>query len=141
MARQILTCTLDRGRLETELAEVVRYFGEKGVELCRVLFGFAWGNEYYPGSEWNEEEIELAQLRQKVDEVEGRDLGSLGKDDLFVKLAGLEFQFCHECDVHIHFTEPNNIDVETFFARWQNVGYEPSEWVATQERGPGERVR
>jgi hypothetical protein len=141
MTRQILTCTLDRHRLETELAEVVRYFGEKGIESCRVLFGFAWGNEYYPGADWNEEEIELAQLRRKVGEVEERGLGSLGKDDLFVNLAGLEFQFCHECDVHIHFSEPNNTDVETFFNRWQKLSYEPSEWVATQGRGPGERVR
>ncbi len=88
-----------------------------------------------------EEEIELVELRRKAGEVEARSIGSLGKDDLFVKLAGLEFQFCQECDVQIHFTEPSNDDVEAFFARWQKLGYEPSEWVATQERGPGERVR
>ena len=141
MARQVLTSTLDRGRLETELAEVVRYFGEKGIESCRVLFGFAWGNEYYPGRDWNEEEIELVQLHRKAGEVEERGIGSLGKDDLFVKLAGLEFRFCHECDVHIYFAEPSNTNVEAFFARWQKLGYEPSEWIATQERGPGKKVR
>ena len=141
MTRQVLTSTLDRSRLETELAEVVRYFGEKGVESCRVLFGFAWGNEYYPGQEWNEEEIKLTQLRRKVGEVEATGIGSLGKDDLFVKLAGLEFQFCHECDVHSHFAEPSNDDVEAFFHRWQMLGFEPAEWVATQDHGPGERVR
>lgn len=141
MARQILTCTLDRERLKAELAEVVQYFGEKGVGSCRVLFGFAWGNEYYPGSDWNEEEIELAQLCQKVGEAEERGLGTLGKDDLFVKLAGLEFKFCHECDVHIHFAEPNNTDVETFFARWQKIGYEPFECVPPQELGSDERAR
>jgi hypothetical protein len=141
MARQVLTSTLDRGRLETELDEVVRYFREKDVESCRVLFGFAWGNEYYPGREWNEEKIDLVQLRRKVDEVEARGIGSLGNDDLFMKLAGLEFRFCHECDVHIHFTAPSNDHVEAFFARWQKLGYEPTEWVATRDHGPGKRVR
>ncbi len=140
MARQILTSELDRNRINAELSEVIRYFSEKGIESCRVLFGFAWGNDYYPGPEWSEEEIKLLELHRKVSEVEAQGIGSLGRDDLFVKLGGLEFQFCHEGDVHIHFTEPNE-DVEKFFSRWKELGYTPSEWVATQERGPGERVR
>ena len=42
---------------------------------------------------------------------------------------------------HSSFAEPSNDAVEAFFHRWQMLGFEPAEWVATQDHGPGERVR
>ncbi|MGZ5011395.1 MAG: hypothetical protein ACXV74_10590 [Methylobacter sp.] len=141
MTRQIITSVLDGKRLKDELEFMIQYFHEKGVDYCSVLFGFAWGNEYYRENDWSEEKIALAHLAEKVREVDAKGLGALGRDDLFVKVAGLEFQFCHESDLHIHFIEVRNDDVEFFYARWQDLGYEPSEWVKNKGNGSGERVR
>ena len=141
MRRQIRTSILDRNLLLAELDEIVRYFGERGWSSCGVLFGPAWGSTYYPGSQWEYEETGLSRLRQKVNDVEATRIGSIGNDDLFIRIGVLEFLLCHECDVHVCFDEPDNSDVEAFFARWQKLGYAPSEWVGVSESGRGERVR
>ena len=141
MRRQIRTSILDRDLLLAELDEIVRYFGERGVSSCRVEFGWAWGNKYYPGNRWEDEETGLSHLRQKVNDVEATGIGAIGNDDLFIRIGVLEFQLCHECDVHVYFDEPDNSDIEAFFARWQKLGYEPSEYAGVSNSGPGERVR
>ena len=141
MDRQILTTILNDSQLREELTWMVKHFKSIGVENCKVLFGFSWGNEYYSNPKWVEEEIPLSWLLTKVSEVESTGIGSLGRDDLFVWVSGVEFQFCHDGDVHIHFNEPTNSLVEVFFERWQCLGYKPSEWVKTTERGPGTKVR
>lgn len=140
MEREILTYPISRMQLNDELVFMVEYFSNKGVEKCSVLFGFAWGVEYYPGNEWNAEEIPISELIDKVHEVETSGIGTIGKDDLFVKVQGLEFRFCNDSDVHIYFSSPND-DVEFYYSRWKQLGYQPAEWLKTQEKGPGERVR
>jgi hypothetical protein len=141
MNRQVLTCALERAALERELDEIVRYFSERGLHSCRILFGFAWGNAYYPEPAWQDEEILFSDLRRKVGEVEASGIGRIGRDDLFVTVDDIEFQFCHDSDLHIHFDRPGNAHVEAFFSRWQALGYAPAEWVRTGASGPGERVR
>jgi hypothetical protein len=140
MEREILTYPISRTQLNDELAFMVEYFSNKGVEKCSVPFGFAWGVEYYPGNEWNDEEISISELIDKVHEVETSGIGAIGKDDLFVKVQGLEFRFCNDSGVHIYFSGTNN-DVEFYYSRWKQLGYQPAEWLKTQEKGPGERVR
>lgn len=88
-----------------------------------------------------EETIDLAGLEEKVRDVEVKGIGSLGRDDLFVKVADLKFRFCNDCDVHIYFSNLGDSDVENFYVRWKQKGYKPAEWVKNQENGPGERVR
>lgn len=140
MEKEILTYPITREQMNNELLHVVEYFTEKGVKNCSVLFGSAWGNDYYPGNEWPNEEVKLCQLVKKVKEVEATGIGAIGKDDLFVKLEGLEFLFCNDSDVHIHFSAHNE-DIEHYYARWRELGYNPAEWRKNQENGPGERVR
>ena len=140
MEREILTYAITQEQMNDELSFVSKYFYEKGVNKCEVLFGFAWGNDYYPGNEWQEEEIGFLNLVSKVREVEASGIGKLGKDDLFIKVSGLEFRFCNDSDIHIYFNEPND-DVEFFYSRWKEMGYQPAEWLKNQEKGPGERGR
>src|SRR4051812_37816682 len=99
MTRQILTSVLSPEALASELDEIIRYFSHRSVDSCRVLFGFAWGMKYYPGATWEEEEVRLSELRRKVDQVEASGIGSIGKDDLFLKVEDVEFQFCHDGDL------------------------------------------
>lgn len=140
MEREILTYPMSAEQLNDELSFMVEYFSNKGIETCSVLFGFAWGNDYHPGNEWFDEEMALKVLIQRVKEVEGSGIGSIGRDDLFVKLSGLEFRFCNDSDVHIYFTSHSE-DIEFFYSRWKQLGYQPAEWLKNQEKGPGERVR
>ena len=140
MEREILTYPISTDLVNEELSFMVEYFTKKGIEKCSVLFGYAWGIEYYPGKEWLEEDIELKKLIQKVKDVEVSGIGSIGKDDLFVKIAGLEFRFCNDSDVHIYFSKHSD-DTEYFYSRWKQLGYQPAEWLKNQEEGPGERVR
>ena len=125
---------------QDELAFVVQYFVKKGVEKCGVLFGSAWGNDYYPTNEWFDEKVALSNLVEKVREVEASGIGKIGRDDLFVKISGLEFRFCNDSDVHIYFTEHSD-EIEFFYSRWKALGYQPAEWLKNEEKGPGERVR
>lgn len=140
MLREIVTYPLERKQLQEELDFMVQYFLEKGVPTCTVLFGFAWGNDYYPGNEWFDEEIPLEKVFEKVRKIEESGMGALGKDDLFVKVSGLEFQFCNDSNIHIRFTESNK-DSESFYLRWKERGYQPAEWIKNKENDPAERVR
>ena len=119
---------------------MVKYFSDKGIETCKVLFGFAWGMEYYPEKNWSDEEIELNHLALKVGEVEASGIGAIGEDDLFVKLSEIEFRFCNDSDIHIYFSELSE-DIEYFYSRWKELGYQPSEWLKNQEKVPGIKIR
>ena len=140
MEREILTYPISTEQMNEELSFMVEYFSNKVIDKCSVLFGFAWGNNYYPGNEWFDEEIELRNLIQKVNDVEASGIGAIGRDDLFIKISGLEFRFCNDSDVHIYFSKHND-DIEFYYARWKQLGYQPAEWLKNQEKGPGERVR
>lgn len=140
MNREILTHPLTKQQIRTELEHLIEFFSIKSVTTCQVLFGFAWGNEDYSGDAWNEENIPLIDLPQKIEEVEFSGLGALGQDDLFVKVPGMEFHFCHEADIHICFVEQHP-DIETFFQRWSTLGFMPSEWLKSEDKGPGQKVR
>ncbi len=141
MKREILTHILNKEQLYIELEFIVKYFIKKNIHYCEILFGFAWGMEYHPSDEWNNEKIKFKNLIEKVHEVETTNIGSLGKDDLFIKITSIEFRFCNDSDIHIYFSEENNCDVEYFYLRWKKLGYEPSEWIKNQKNTPGERVR
>lgn len=140
MNREILTHPLSKEQVRAEFHHFIEFFSAKGVATCQVMFGFAWGNEYYPGNEWTEENIALANLTKKVEEVEASGLGALGRDDLFVKVPGMEFQFCHESDVHLFFAE-DHPDIETFFQRWKKLGFKPAEWLKNGEKGAKQKIR
>ena len=58
-----------------------------GISECSVLFGFAWGIEYYPGKDWIPETIPLEELEARILELERRGLGEFGYNDIFIELA------------------------------------------------------
>ena len=140
MKREIVTKILERTKILEELAFVAEYFESKDEDSCELLFGFAWGNEYYPGNEWPYESVKLNNLVEKVVDVEESGIGRLGSDDLFIKVKNLEFQFCHESDIHISYEEVTH-EAEHFYERWQQQGLEPSEWLKNELKGPGEKLR
>jgi len=82
----------------------------------------------------------LAELVAKVKALAAAGLGTLGSNDLFLKVAGLEFLFCNDSDVHISFAQ-HQPDIEHFFQRWKQLGFEPAEWLHREQHGPGEKVR
>ena len=51
MTREILTHPIAAARLKEELEFFAQYIRDLGHEHCEVLFGFAWGNKYYPTAE------------------------------------------------------------------------------------------
>jgi hypothetical protein len=125
MKREVVTSILEENQVRVELRYLIDRFSKNGEEYCDVLFGFAWGNDYYPGNEWLYESVKLSRLESKISEVEQRHIGRLTNDDLFVKVGGLEFQFCHESDIHISF-ERISPEIEHFYERWLNKGFNPS---------------
>ncbi len=105
-----------------------------------MLFGWAWGNDYYLSDEWQSEQIALAELSAKVREVESSGIGGFGADDLFVEINGYEFTFCHESDIHLEYEVGSEI-TEALWERWSKKGYSPAEYLQNDERGPGELIR
>lgn len=140
MKREILTYPLSKDQFWEEFRHFVAYFRDSGVSECSVLFGFAWGIEYYPGNEWVPETLLLEDLEAKIQELERRGLGEFGHNDVFVELADVEFRFCNDTDVHIGF-EGHKPMIEDFYTRWEALGYCPAEWLKNREHGPGQLVR
>ncbi|HET6431576.1 hypothetical protein [Dyella sp.] len=124
MSGELLTRPLSREELDDELSWLVQALSSRGVASCQVLFGFAWGNGYYPTAKWEYEQIALGELVAAVDSVEERGLGRLGWDDLWVQLAepAVEYRFCNDSDLHLKFAEPSWV-VELTQARWQERGF------------------
>ena len=140
MKREVVTRVLEEDQVRGELRYLIDHFTENGEESCEVLFGWPWGNDYYPGNEWSDETVELASLGSKISEVERRNIGRLTRADLFIKVGGIEFQFCHESDIHILF-ETTGPEIEHFYDRWLAKGFNPKEWIKDDPKGPGTRVR
>ncbi|MFH1766686.1 MAG: hypothetical protein ABH826_01175, partial [Patescibacteria group bacterium] len=129
MYREILTYPISAVQIRGELAFFVQHFQSLKYEFCDVLFGAAWGNDYYPTAEWKIVRLPLAGLIEEVSRVETANLGKLGSDDLFVQLPNLdlEFRFCNDCDIHIEFQEPSEI-TEFFYQRWKRLGFTPADY-------------
>ncbi|WP_444888113.1 hypothetical protein [Microbulbifer sp. JMSA008] len=138
--REILTYPLSKEQFWAEFRNFVEYFSKRGIKDCSVLFGFAWGIEYYPGNEWLPEMLSLEELETKITELEARGLGEFGNNDVFVEVVDLEFRFCNDSDIHVGFNKTNPL-VEYFYSRWEELGYSPAEWLKNQSSGPGEFVR
>ncbi len=141
MKREIRTSILEEEQIRGELGYLIKCFSEKGQESCEILFGYAWGVDYYPGKEWSYESVKLSKLEVKISEVEQLEIGSLANDNLWVQVGGLEVLFCHESDIHILFKTTNS-EIEHFYERWLTLGFNPSEWIKDDPRGGiGTKVR
>ncbi|MCP5530353.1 MAG: hypothetical protein H7A44_07910 [Opitutaceae bacterium] len=73
-----------------------------GVPLVDISFGFAWGNDVYPG-QWQIEHLTPSEARIRVREVEEKKIGRIGHDDFFISIPGSGYErlYCHEADIHV----------------------------------------
>lgn len=79
-------------------------------------------------------------MEAKIQDLERRGYGEFGYNDVFVELEDIEFRFCNDTDVHTGFDNHQPM-IEDFYARWEDLGYYPAEWLKNQEHGPGQLVR
>ena len=130
MSREITTYPISTEEIWEELLYLAEYFLHRGHESCELLFASAWGNDYYDTNIWYPELVPLAELSEKVKQVETSGIGHLGNNDLFIKIPGLslEFQFCHHSDIHLFFGDPDETTGH-FFARWESRGFTPRERI------------
>ncbi len=142
MRREILTYPLERIQMKEELLFFADYMRGCGYADCDVLFGYAWGIEYYETDRWDYERIPLDSLVDKVMQVEVSGLGKLGHDDVWVKIPGLEmeFRFCNDCDIHINYEFAGEM-TEFFYQRWKSRGFSPAEWLKAPDGTSSERLR
>lgn len=138
--REILTHPLSLDRFWEEFRYFSTYFREKGIDKCHVLFGFAWGNDYYPEKNWVSEEMPFDELENKILDMERQGFGNFGHNDVFVKVAGVEFRFCNDTDIHISY-ESHLPLIEDFYCRWESLGYYPAEWLKNDKSGSGQLIR
>ncbi len=119
----ITTYPLTNQQIRQELEFLIQYFLKRGFVDCKILFGYAWGLEYYQ-DDWVYETIALADILTKINQVEQLKIGSLGYDNFYIQIAGLEFNFCDESDIHLKYCEFND-DVEFVYQRWKSLNYQP----------------
>lgn len=140
--RQILTYPLNERQIKEELQFFCDYLQENNYLSCEVLFGFAWGTEFYGNQDWDYISIPTKNLIEQVSQLKQKGMGSLGRDDLCVRVAELpyEFQFCHESDIHISFNRSGAF-IEFFYERWKILGYSPAEWENSEGGKSSIRLR
>ncbi|WP_237468181.1 hypothetical protein [Vibrio stylophorae] len=108
-----------------ELQFVVEHYLSQGVTACEIMFGYAWGMDYYADDDWDFESIELAKVIGKLQDVEAMGFGHFGFHDLFLKFNDTEFRFCNDSDIHLTYVKWEDIDC--FHSRWESLGYQPRE--------------
>jgi hypothetical protein len=142
MLREILTYPISPEQMKVELVFFAEHVRDLGHADCEILFGFPWGVKYYPSNRWEYERIAFESLVAKVAEVEASGIGHLGRNDLVVKIPGLEvqFRFCHDSDIHLVYESSAEL-AETFYQRWKSRGFQPAEWVKLPSGPPTERLR
>ncbi|HLA60801.1 MAG TPA: hypothetical protein VK626_01025 [Nitrospiraceae bacterium] len=137
MAQEILAYPTKPEAIKEELRYLANYLGAHNHKTCEVLFGFAWGIEYYPDKDWTYLEFQIEKLVEEVEQVETLGRDRLGDHDLFIRLpkTGLEFLFCHHCDIHLTFEERNEI-ADFFNQRWDSLGFNPEERLKPDNTTP-----
>ena len=102
--REILTNPLSKEQFWAEFRHFVAYFLNMGISECSVLFGFAWGIEYYPGKDWIPETIPLEELEARNSRI-WKDVASVSSDTTISlsSLPRLNSAFANDTDIHIVF--------------------------------------
>jgi len=97
------TKQLRTAELRAELEHVLGLARELGAERCEAMFGFAWGNDYYPGSEWPFVDLTFDRLPGEIEWASALGWGGFGENDLVLRFPPLdgEVTFCHEADIHL----------------------------------------
>lgn len=133
--REIVTQPISLELFWDEFRYCIDYFLAAGHTHADVLFGYEWGIHYYSTAQWQAETFELSQLEQKIRALEAlatRDNQLFGRNDVFIEVDDLTWQFCHHTDVHLGFNNAIPV-VEHFYARWKELGFEPAEWLTSDD--------
>jgi hypothetical protein len=95
----------------------------KNIPHLKVLFGFAWGNYIYE-KDWLEMTLSPKELRERVQQAELNKDGTIGNDDLFIKVDEFFYErlYCHEADIHLSSEAPNEF-TEREKSRWLEKGW------------------
>ena len=81
-------------------------FSRHSVDKVTLIYGFAWGNEIY---NWEDQIVKVSEVREHIKNVESKDFGYLGCDDLYIKIGeDVQIQFCHHQDIHLNYNHDNN---------------------------------
>lgn len=122
-AHALRTLYLSPQQVREELQALLDAARAIGIERCTVVFGFAWGNDYYPGNRWTPVELSLGDLRREVTHAESLGWGPLTDNDLTLEFPPHvdQFLFCHENDIHVHTTRKGPL-FEAMNERWIKLG-------------------
>ena len=123
MSIRIVTKTLQVEDLWVNLKDNISLFKQFGINDVMILFGFAWGNYIYE-KDWVELPTSTDGIENLILKAEKEEHGKLGFDDLYIKIPDIntEFQYCHETDIHLTFSEPNEL-VQAVRTRWISNGW------------------
>ena len=123
MSIKIVTKTLQVENLWDDLKDNIALFKQFGIDNVMILFGFAWGNYIYE-KDWIELPTLTDGIQNLILKAEKDDHGELGFDDLYIKLpnCNTELQYCHETDIHLTFSEPNEL-AQAIKTRWISNGW------------------
>ncbi len=98
----LLSRNLTEDEIRSSFDYVLGCLSRHRVAAVSVMFGYDWG-DWQPGT------VELATLRSRVKEAETQGLGSLGADDLFIKVEGVvQIQYCHHADIHLTYLQEDH---------------------------------
>ena len=86
----------------------------------KLLFGYAWGNEY---KNWTPFQISLKEIANEIKRAEDSGFGTFGDDNLHLLIdsENIEILFCHEMDIHLSFNETNKL-IANILRNWKEKG-------------------
>ncbi len=94
---------LQPGLIRSEFYELMHRAEKLGWKCVDLDFGWHWAVEIYAGSDWKTVRCFPADAVRIVQEKEAAGIGSVGTDDLFIRIpeAGLAFEFNHEACIEV----------------------------------------
>ena len=107
---------LSRENLIHQLNKIIEILIKNNIISAEILFGFAWGLNYL---NWTPFLVNVFEIKKEIEKAEKLEVGSIGRDDFYIKLSYLETEIliCHECDIHL-FYNSSNIIVENIINGW-----------------------
>jgi hypothetical protein len=94
--------------LKTHLENILNILLKNNIETVKILFGFAWGNEF---NNWPEMKLAIKDIVPIINLVENQKYGKIGEDDFICRFrAGnfyCEFNVCHHAGIDWEFINEN----------------------------------
>jgi hypothetical protein len=113
----VYTKQLSREQCKNCLDEIIDILQINQVPEIKMLFGFAWGNDY---KDWTSFLVSTDEITIEIDRAEKSGTGNFFNDDTFFYLPEFdcEILFCHEYDIHLEFNQSNMV-VNAIIEAWK----------------------